>query len=107
MSKALNKLPRMDNVRVEISRMTESSGNVQFFVRARRLDDSDTLFGNILEHQCFQTKHIDEEQCVKYALFSSTYLIKFFGQSADDVKLCGFTEDNMKIVEAEKRFWRH
>lgn len=100
-------IPKIDNVVVKIVRAVESSGNIQFFLRATRLDDNQ-LFGNNLEYQCFETLKNDltEEECVDYALFGATFLLDFFGHKAEDLKFQGFTEENMRAVEAAKRFWR-
>lgn len=98
---------KIENVQIEITRAYESSGNVQFFVRARRLDDKDSIFGNILEHQCFQTKYLEtEDKCIDYAIFDVDFLLRFFGHKAEDVKFIGFTDENMESVKNAKRFWR-
>ncbi len=90
----------IDNVKTCIVRMYESSGNVQFFVRSVRTDTRE-----ILEYNCFQTKYgRTEEQCVKDALFASIFLLKFFGHT--NVDFIGFTEENRKTVELNKRFRR-
>lgn len=99
--------PKIENVKLQIVRATESSGNVQFFVRAVRTDDTKTLFGNLLDYHCHQTKHnLTEDECVDRAMFSLTYLVRFFGHKGKDVEFVGFTEDNMKSVKSAKRFWR-
>ncbi|AXF40629.1 hypothetical protein HYP67_gp060 [Acinetobacter phage vB_ApiM_fHyAci03] len=101
--------PKIENVVVKIVRAVESSGNVQFFLRATRLDDEE-LFGNNLEYQCFQTDKnghkLTEHECIDYALFGATMLLRFFGHKGSDLKFQGFTEENMKSVEEAKRFWR-
>ncbi|UQS94135.1 hypothetical protein ABNavy71_058 [Acinetobacter phage AB-Navy71] len=103
------KTPKIENVVVKIVRATESSGNVQYWVRATRTDD-DQLFGNNLDYHCFQTAYNgrirDEEDCINDALFSAIMLLKFFGHKGPDLQLIGFTEENMKVVEEAKRFWR-
>lgn len=97
---------KIENVIIKIVKMVESSGNVQFFVRATRTDD-DKLFGNNLEYQCFQTRSVrSEKDCIDDAVFSVTFLLKFFGHKATDVEFLGFSEENMKCVEESKRFWR-
>lgn len=96
---------KIGNVVIKIVKMVESSGNVQFFVRATRTDD-DKLFGNNLEYQCFQTRSVrSEKECIDDAVFSVTFLLRFFGHKATDVQFVGFSEDNMKCVEQSKRFW--
>ncbi|CAH1066750.1 Uncharacterised protein [Acinetobacter phage MD-2021a] len=96
---------KIENVVIKIVKMVESSGNVQFFVRATRTDYN-KLFGNNLEYQCFQTRSVrSEKDCIDDAVFSVTFLLRFFGHKATDVQFVGFSEDNMKCVEQSKRFW--
>lgn len=96
---------KIENVVIKIVKMVESSGNVQFFVRATRTDD-DKLFGNNLEYQCFQTLSVrSEKDCIDDAVFSATFLLRFFGHKATDVEFLNFSEENMKCVEESKRFW--
>lgn len=98
---------KIENVEIKIVRGYESSGNVQFFVRATRTDDLEMLFGNNLEYHCFQTKNgLTEDKCIDNSLFSVTFLMQFFGHKSSDVKFVGFTEENMESVKNYKRFWR-
>ncbi|AWY10371.1 hypothetical protein Octan_055 [Acinetobacter phage Octan] len=101
--------PKIENVVVKIIRVVESSGNVQFFLRATRLD-VDEPFGNNLEYQCFQTNKnghkLTEHECIENALFGAIMFLRFFGHKGSDLKFQGFTEENMKSVEEAKLFWR-
>ena len=100
-------IPKLDHIQIEICKMEESSGNKQFFVRMRRNDyDSTGFFDNLLEYQCFQSKYQDYDSCIDSALFSASFLLKFFGQKAKDVKFINFTESDMNLVDKSKRFWR-
>lgn len=77
---------KIENVVIKIVKMVESSGNIQFFVRATRTDD-DELFGNNLEYQCFQTRSVrSEKDCIDDAVFSVTFLLRFFVHKATDVQ---------------------
>lgn len=98
---------KIENVEIKVNRAYESSGNVQFFVRATRTDDQETLLGNNLDYHCFQTKSgLTEDECIDHALFSIIFLMRFFGHKSSDVKFVGFTEENMESVKNYKRFWR-
>ncbi|WJJ54700.1 hypothetical protein [Acinetobacter phage AB1I1M-1] len=103
------KAPKIENVQVEITRTTESNGNVQFWARARRLDAVQT-FGLLLEYNCFQTKYnghtATEDECIDRAVLSVKYLLEFFGHTKDDLKLNGLTEENMKSFDEYVKFWR-
>lgn len=99
-------MENMTNVEVQIVRMVESSGNQQFFVRARRLDNKDkSIFNlnNLLEYNCFQTnyngKEIPLDECIEHAMFSSSYLLKFFGKTVDDLKLINFEKNHIEILK--------
>lgn len=101
--------PKIENVVIKIVRAVESSGNIQFFVRATRTDCTE-LLGNNLDYHCFQTAYNgnirEESDCIDDALFSATFLLKFFGHKGKDLQFIGFTEANMADVEEAKRFWR-
>lgn len=94
------------NIEIQIVKMTESSGNIQYFLRAKKLD-SKSVFDGILEYNCFQTKHgATSEKCIGDAVFGATYLLKFFDKKGSDLKFVNFNDDEMAIVNEQKRFWR-
>ena len=100
-------LTNMQNVKVKIVKAKESSGNIQFFVRAiRDHDNREHFLDALLEYQCFQTKHFDQEECIKRALFSARYLLRFFGKDPADLEFVQFSSEDMKIVEQDRLFWR-
>lgn len=91
-------MKKLDNVEVHICKMKESSGNEQFFVRLARSDDKE--HGSILEYDCFQTKHLDKDECLKRAWFSSGMVARFCGLSSmDEVKLVGFNNDETTFIK--------
>lgn len=82
--------------------MCESSGNEQFYVRLFRNDaEKGKLFTNaILEHSCWQTKHLDKKECLERAWFDASYLARFVGLSTmDDVKIIGLEDDEKEILK--------
>ncbi|CAL1777709.1 hypothetical protein vBAbaMPhT2_024 [Acinetobacter phage vB_AbaM_PhT2] len=105
------KTPKIENVVVKIVRATESSGNVQYWVRATRTDDNDgTIFGNNLEYHCSQTAYnghvMSTEDCIDRAVFSAKQLLSFFGHTVDDLVLHGFPEEELELVKSSRKFWR-
>lgn len=97
---------KIENVLIQINKAVESSGNQQFFIRATRIDSTEFL-GTLLEYQCFQTKSgLTVKECIDNALFSASFLLRFFGHKAKDLKFIGFNEAEMQLVQESKRFWR-
>lgn len=96
----------MNNVKIQIVKASESSGNIQFFVRAVRTDfsDKDWLDG-LLEYECFQTKHLSKEECLHRCAFSVNYLLKFFSKSVDDIELRRFDDSEKDIFYKEAKMW--
>lgn len=78
-------MTKIENIQVKITKMTESSGNIQFFVRMQRTDVSgrDSLSG-MLEYQSFQTKNSPLETCLSHAWFAASFLARFVGLSSMD-----------------------
>lgn len=96
-------MEKLTNMYVKILKMRESSGNEQVFVRLVRNDVPKKSFCNagILEHSCWQTKHLDKEECLKRAWFDASYLIKFVGSTTmDDVVIVGCDEDETAILKS-------
>lgn len=92
------KLKKLDNVEVSICKMEESSGNEQFYVRLCRTDEK--KHGSILEYDCFQTKHLEKEECLNRAWFSASMLARFAGlESMEEVKLIRLTEEETNIIK--------
>lgn len=103
----LDKLSRLEGFKVFITKMTESSGNEQYFLRARRLDAAPGVWPDgMLEYSCAQTKHYSKKECIDRVLFESQYLLRFFGYTSEDLGFGNFDEEDMKFVEENKRFWR-
>lgn len=100
-------LPEISNVNVQIVRAQESSGNVQFFLRAVRSEANNFNMNGLLEYQCFQTKNGKNiQECIDDAIFGSTFLLRFFGKSAKDLMLVGFCEEELGFAQTAKEFWR-
>jgi len=92
------KMKKLDNVEVSICKMKESSGNEQFYVRLDRTDEK--LHGSTLEYDCFQTKHLDKEECLKRAWFSAGMLARFCGLSSmEEVVLKNLTDEETKTIK--------
>lgn len=91
-------MKKLDNVEVTICKMSESSGNEQFYVRLVRTDEKE--HGSVLEYYCFQTKTLDKTQCLERAWFSASMVARFAGLSSmDEVKLQGFSEEETAIIK--------
>lgn len=92
------KMKKLDNVEVVICKMSESSGNEQFYVRMQRTDEK--KHGSTLEYECFQTKHLEKKECLERAWFSTSMLARFCGlDSMDEVKLVNFSEEETEIIK--------
>jgi hypothetical protein len=92
------KMKKLNNVEVKICKMSESSGNEQFFVRLARTDE--TTHGSILDYDCFQTKHLDKNECLERAWFSSGMLARFCGLSSmDEIIFVGVSDDEAMVMK--------
>ena len=92
------KMKKLENMEVTICKMSESSGNEQFYVRLVRTDEK--THGSILEYDCFQTKHLDKKECLERAWFTASMLARFCGLSSmDEVKIMNTTEEEAKIIK--------
>jgi len=95
----MSKLPE---VSVRILKMCESSGNEQFFVRLVRNDATNGKLAHygILEHSCWQTKHLDKDTCLDRAWFDASYLARFVGLSTmDEVEIVGLSEEEKEKMK--------
>lgn len=91
-------MKKLDNLEVVICKMKESSGNEQFYLRLVRTDEK--THGSILEYECFQTKHLAKEECLKRAWFSASMVARFCGLSSmEEVILQGFTDEETDIIK--------
>ncbi len=93
-------MTKIENIQVKITKKTESSGNIQFFVRMFRTDTSgrDSLSGT-LEYQCFQTKNEPLDQCLEKAWFAAGFLARFVGfSSMDEVILENILPEEKEIL---------
>lgn len=93
-------MTKIENIQVKITKMTESSGNIQFFVRMQRTDVSGRDFlSGMLEYQCFQTKNIPIDQCLQNAWFAASFLARFVGlNSMQEVILENMTDEEKEIL---------
>lgn len=92
--------PKIENVKIQILQAEESSGNIQIFIRAKRLEEINNLFGETLEYQCFQTKYLEYKECLSRAWFSVGYLCNFFGHTIDDISIVGISEENIAYMKS-------
>lgn len=91
-------LDRIEQLYIQILRMEESSGNIQIFVRLKRKDDVG-LFGETLEYNCFQTKHLDYKDCLERAWFSATSVCNFIGCTPEDIVITGLTNEDQETMK--------
>ena len=90
---------KIENVSVCVTRMEESNGNVQFFLRAVRTDVSyfNMKVDSLLEYSCFQTKTgLTINECIERAVFESQFLLRFFGLEKSDLILQRFSCSELK-----------
>lgn len=91
-------MKKLDNLEVIICKMSESSGNEQFYVRLSRTDEK--THGSNLDYDCFQTKHLDKKECLERAWFSASMLARFCGlTSMDEIIFRNLTEEETHIVK--------
>lgn len=91
-------MKKLDNLEVSVCKMRESSGNEQFYVRMERTDEK--IHGSILEYDCFQTKHLEKQECLEHAWFSTSMLARFCGLSSmEEVTLKGFTVEEAETIK--------
>ncbi len=90
-------MSKIENLQVKITKMSESSGNQQFFVRMVRTDVKG--LSGMLEYQCFQTKNIPIDQCLQNAWFAASFLARFVGlNSMQEVILENMTDEEKEIL---------
>lgn len=102
-------MKRISEIDVKVVKMKESSGNEQFFVRMVRNDSNEGFFSTsaILEHSCWQTKHLSKEECLQRAWFDASYLVRFLGiKSMDEVVIIGLEDDEIEILKSSMTLLR-
>lgn len=93
----------MENIVVCVTKMEESSRNVQFFLRAVRKDVefSNRKVDSLLEYSCFQTKNgLSIKECIDRAVFESQFLLRFFGLESSDLVFQRFTTNELQVAKA-------
>ena len=101
----MKKMKKLDILAVNICKMSESSGNDQFYVNLVRTDEK--KHGSKLNYSCFQTKHFSHQECLERAWFTASMLARFCGLSSmDEIKLINFTDDEaIAIKKANYLHW--
>lgn len=93
-----DKMKKLDSLQVVILKMSESSGNEQFYVRLARTDEK--AHGSVLEYDCFQTKNLHKQECLERAWFSTSMVARFCGLSSmEEVKLINFSDEETEIIK--------
>ena len=91
-------MKKLDNLEVSICKMSESSGNKQFYVNLVRTDEK--KHGSPLNYDCFQTKHLDKKECLERAWFTASMVARFCGLSSmEEVILIGLTDEETEIIK--------
>lgn len=91
-------MKKLDNLEVSICKMSESSGNKQFYVNLVRTDEK--KHGSTLNYDCFQTKHLDKKECLERAWFTASMVARFCGLSSmEEVILIGLTDEETEIIK--------
>lgn len=91
---------KIENVKLQILKAEESSGNIQIFVRAKRTEEINNIFGETLEYHCFQTKHLDYKECLSRAWFSAGTLCNFFGHTLDDILISNLSQEDTEYMKS-------
>ena len=91
-------MKKLDNLEVSICKMSESSGNDQFYVNLVRTDEK--KHGSTLNYDCFQTKNLDKKECLERAWFTASMLARFCGLSSmEEVTLKNLTDEETEIIK--------
>lgn len=85
------------NIKVQITKMVESSGNIQFFSRMIRTDVKGLV--GTLEYSCHQTKHHSKEECLSRAWFDASFLARWIGCQMENVELIRFDPDEEEYIK--------
>jgi hypothetical protein len=92
------KMKKLDSLEVKICKMSESSGNDQFYVNLVRTDEK--THGSTLNYDCYQTKHLDRKECLERAWFTASMVARFCGLSSmEEVTLVELTDEETKIIK--------
>ena len=91
-------MKKLDNLEVKICKMSESSGNEQFYVNLVRTDEK--KHGSTLNYDCYQTKHLDKKECLERAWFTASMVARFCGLSSmEEIILVGLTDEETEIIK--------
>ena len=91
-------MKKLDNLEVRVCKMSESSGNEQFYVNLVRTDEK--KHGAILNYDCYQTKKLDKKECLERAWFTASMVARFCGLSSmEEVTLVGFTDEETEVIK--------
>jgi hypothetical protein len=103
-------LSKIAEVDIQIVKMSESSGNDQFFVRMVR-NDSESFFSTSgqLAYSCWQTikDELSKEECLARAWFDAGFVARFVGiKSLSEIKVLGLDEEEEKILRSSMTLFR-
>ena len=91
-------MKKLDSLEVSICKMSESSGNDQFYVNLVRTDEKQ--HGSTLNYDCFQTKHLDKKECLERAWFTASMVARFCGLSSmEEIQLRNLTDEETEIIK--------
>ncbi|MBC7474042.1 MAG: hypothetical protein H7263_07090 [Candidatus Sericytochromatia bacterium] len=91
-------MKKLDSLEVQICKMSESSGNDQFYVNLVRTDEK--KHGSTLNYDCYQTKHLDKKECLERAWFTASMVARFCGLSSmEEIILMGLTDEETEIIK--------
>lgn len=80
-------------ITVNVIKMVESSGNLQFFGRAYNDETKESL-----DYCCAQTKHYTVDTCLERVWFEVGFLARFFGIPNKDIKLVNLDEYESSFI---------
>lgn len=91
-------LDRIEQLYIQIFECFQNFLPFVVFVRLKRTDDVG-LFGETLEYNCFQTKHLDYGECLERAWFSATSVCNFIGCTPEDIVITGLSDEDQEIMK--------
>lgn len=87
--------------KIQVVKMCESSGNIQFFVRSYNSGNQETL-----SYTCHQTKFLDADkheclitECLKRAWWDAGMLARYFSIPNDEIQFCLMSDDEISKIK--------
>lgn len=87
------------NMKCQIVKMKESSGNVQYFIQLVNNEKTSKVGYKSITVMSFETKYeISEKSCMKKAWFEASRYKNFLNQSMNDIQLVHFETSDIDFI---------